>query len=232
MLKTLEQWIFPNYCCCCQQYTDQGHDLCAACKVALPWVENRCFQCGLVLTSGLESVRCQTCQDKPPVFDRLCALFSYEPPVIQWITGLKFGQRLAYGRILGELLAEQIAYTWYKTGPLPQAVFPVPLHAQRLRHRGFNQVVELLLPQQHLSLVPVMLDVCQRVRATAPQVALNKERRKRNLQGIFEMIKPVTFEHVAIMDDVVTTGSTVAALSQALKSAGVDQIDVWTICRA
>ncbi len=230
MLKALEQWVFPNFCYLCGEPTSTGRDLCTGCKMILPWIEDRCFQCGLALGEG--SVYCSQCQDSPPKFDRLCALFEYQPPVIQLIIGLKFEKRLAYGRILGELLADHILYKWYKNGVYPEAVLPVPLHAQRQRARGFNQAVELLMPQSRVCKIPILLNRCKRIQPTPPQSSLNKQGRKRNMKGVFQVIGPLPYEHIAILDDVVTTGSTVNALCEVLKEAGIIRIDVWTICRA
>jgi len=232
MLKTIEQWIFPNLCCLCESYTDSGQDLCAACNRTLPRVEDRCFRCGLYLEDGADAIQCQTCLSTPPKFDRLCALFDYQPPVTQFVTGLKFGRRLAYGRVLGELLAEAVPGSWYKNGLLPEAVIPVPLHENRHRARGFNQALELLWPLQKSTEIPILWDVCIRTRKTMAQSQLDKARRKRNLKSAFQIVKPLGLEHVAIMDDVVTTGSTVKALTQVLKEAGVTTVDIWCICRA
>lgn len=232
MLKRVGQWFFPNVCCFCERATDTGRDLCVDCQVSLPWLNDRCFRCGLLLQDGKESITCQKCIESPPSFDRLCALFNYELPVTKLITGLKFGEKLGYGRILGELMSEKVCHEWYKKEALPDALIPVPLHPKRLRQRGFNQALELLLPVKKRCQLPVLLDVCQRVRKTKPQSLLNRNRRGRNMQGVFEVIAPLKCEHIAIVDDVVTTGSTVSALSAALKLAGATQVDIWCICRA
>ncbi|HQY22412.1 MAG TPA: hypothetical protein PK389_01455 [Gammaproteobacteria bacterium] len=115
---------------------------------------------------------------------------------------------------------------------LPEAIIPVPLHIDRLRKRGFNQALELLWPIHKKTKIPVVFDACVRIRKTTAQAQLDKTRRKRNLKSAFQIVKPIPFEHVAIMDDVVTTGSTVNALTQVLKEAGVTTVDIWCICRA
>ncbi|HXH54277.1 MAG TPA: ComF family protein [Gammaproteobacteria bacterium] len=232
MLKKLEQWLFPFICCFCEGYTTRGQDLCSTCKIALPWSSDRCFKCGLYLTPGIDSIDCESCRELPPKFDRLCALFSYQPPITKLIMGLKFGKKLAYGRVMGELLADQVASQWYQNRELPEAVIPVPLHIDRLRKRGFNQALELLWPMHKQMQIPVVFDACVRIRKTTAQAQLDKLRRKRNLKSAFQIVKPISFEHIAIMDDVVTTGSTVNALTHVLKEAGVTTVDIWCICRA
>jgi ComF family protein len=232
MLKVLEQSLFPYICCFCRAYTTSGQDLCVACKLALPWIEERCYKCGLYLTPGIDSIDCERCREMPPKFDRLCALFSYQQPVTKLVMGLKFGKKLSYGRVMGELLADAVAGTWYKNIQLPEAIIPVPLHVERLRKRGFNQALELTWPVHNKMGIPVLIHNCVRVRKTMAQSQLDKSRRKRNLKSAFKLEKTVPFEHVAIMDDVVTTGSTVNALTHILKAAGVTTVDVWCICRA
>ncbi len=232
MLKSLKQWFFPHICCLCEHYTTNDQDLCSVCKASLPWIENRCYRCGLQLKSNENSIYCQPCIESPPKFDRLCALFSYEPPVTKLVTRLKFGEQLAYGRVLGELLAEAVNHLWYYEKSLPEAVLPIPLHANRLRKRGFNQALELLWPLKKGRQIPILLNACSRLYKTKSQSQLKKEYRKRNMRKAFGVNKPLPFRHIAIVDDVVTTGSTVNALSEVLKNqGGVTEIDVWCICR-
>lgn len=231
LVTKIQQWVFPPMCCLCQGTSETSRDLCQYCEITLPWISDRCFRCAGLLKET-DHFNCEACQTNPPSFDRLCSVFSYDPPVIQLIRGLKFGNRLVYGRVLGEMLADAVCHQWYQASPLPEVIIPVPLHDKRLRSRGFNQAVELLWPLKKRCAVPIVLDHCQRVRKTTAQSGLNKESRQRNIKNAFEVMKPIPYEHVAIVDDVVTTGSTVAALSRALKAAGVEQVDVWCLCRA
>lgn len=231
MLKQIQQWLLPNICCLCEKQSQTDRDLCLSCQETLPWVEDRCFRCGLELEDFKDSICCQQCREDPPEFNRLCTLFSYESPITKLVMGLKFGERLAYGRILGELLADAVFERWYKQD-LPEAILPVPLHIDRLRKRGFNQALELSWPVHKRCKIPVLLTTCVRVKNTLPQAKLDKSRRKRNMQGVFQLQSTLPFTHIAIVDDVVTTGSTVQALCRVLKEAGVQQIDVWCICRA
>lgn len=246
MLKKLEQWIFPSICCLCRQYSKTNRDLCENCWHSLPWIEDRCYGCGERLETGEYAVFCEACSHKTYAFDRLCALFSYEPPVTQLIADLKFNKRLVYGKVLGEVLANKVM-DWYQDKPLPEALLPVPLYKERLQKRGFNQSLELLWPLYskplyHLGKIkeiknikgsmPILLDECVRVRKTSPQAQMDKAERKKNLKDAFKIVKPIHFEHIAIVDDVVTTGSTVHAISEVLKESSVMQIDIWCICRA
>lgn len=233
LLKKGMGFVFPRICCFCSAELPNGDlDLCLDCKVSLPFLADRCYRCGLRLEKTNEAIDCEACQNKQPAFSRLCALFSYDPPVTNLVTGLKFHNRLAYGRVLSELLKEAVETKWYQNLSLPEAIIPMPLHSRRLRSRGYNQAMELVLPFRKQDKIPVLHKVCVRNRVTKKQSGLNAEQRRHNLKDAFqiELLEPLN--HVAIVDDVVTTGNTVAALSRALKKAGVDQIDVWCICRA
>lgn len=234
-VENLMRWFFPYFCSLCGGESDQTLDLCSVCAKLLPWVQDRCFRCGLRLEAIEEAVNCKNCQESPPKFDRLCALFDYAPPATNLVTGLKFGRRLAFGRVLGELLAEKVLEEWYLHDTLPDAIIPVPLHPSRLRERGYNQALELLWPIKKQSDIPILRNLCRRLRATRPQSGLIAELRKQNLHNAFAVVKSemakVHLEHVVIMDDVVTTGSTVSSLCQVLKNAGVTRVDIWCICR-
>lgn len=231
LITKITQYILPYHCSICEEITDNTRELCDTCFRILPWVEDRCYQCGLRL-EGNYSVICEKCQEMPPHYDRLRALFSYDFPIVKLIMGLKFGQQLSYGRVLGELLAEKILKDWYKDEDLPQAIVPIPLHKKRIQQRGFNQSIELIRPFLKQFNVPMLLNSCIRSQNTKAQSSLNANQRKRNLMNAFEITKPINFEHIAIIDDVVTTGSTVNALACQLKKIGVKHVDIWCICRA
>lgn len=230
-LKKVEDWILPHLCCLCGQETGHSQDLCSICRTMLPWAIDRCYRCGLAIDYN-QGVICQSCIECPPTFDRMCTLFSYDAPVTQLITGLKFGRQLAYGRLLGEILADAVLAEWYQNTPLPTAVIPMPLHRKRLQKRGYNQALELLWATVKRSNIKLLAEVVERVRSTKPQSGLNAEQRQHNMSRAFNVKNLVGIQHVAVMDDVVTTGNTVNALCRVLKNAGVEQIDVWCICRA
>lgn len=198
----------------------------------LPWIDSRCYQCGLTMTKSSESIICDKCQASPPPFSRLCALFAYQPPLTKLIGGLKFGRQLYSGALFGNLLAEKISQKWYLNRPLPEIIIPVPLHEKRQRKRGYNQAAEISIPLAKKLDIPVGLDVCMRVKETKAQARLHKDLRTRNLLNAFSVNMSNKYKHVALVDDVVTTGSTIRAVSYELLKVGVDSIDVWCICRA
>ena len=119
-------------------------------------------------------------------------------------------------------------------GPLmtiPDLLIPVPLHPQRLRERGFNQSLELArVVARHYGLT---LDwrSCRRVRSTPAQSGLSEKARWRNLRDAFQITCEMSGRHLMLMDDVITTGATLSALSQALLRAGAARVDVWALAR-
>jgi ComF family protein len=111
-------------------------------------------------------------------------------------------------------------------------LIPVPLHDARLRERGYDQAQALAREVGRRLDISVDWHGCRRVRATAPQSGLDRVSRQRNVRGAFAVTKPPGVDHVAVLDDVMTTGATVGALVTALKRVGVARVDVWTLCRA
>jgi len=177
---------------------------------------------------------CGQCLRKPPPYHRALATFNYRDPVSHIVHGLKFGQRLYYGRFLGDALAETVA----QAGNLivPDLLIPVPLHRKRMNERGYNQAYEIARPVAQLLGCPITTGVVIRVGETKEQSQLNALQRRRNLKNVFTVMGAGTGTvkglHVVIIDDVMTTGATVSELARVLISAGVRRIDVWLAARA
>lgn len=220
--------IFNHPCLLCQQQLTRN-GICAWCRSQLPVVEHACLQCGRILDEHIGTV-CGQCLRHPPYVDHTIAPFHYAAPMAQMVCRLKFQQGLEYARLLGELMAEHLAGL---TSPLPQALIPVPLHPKRMRRRGFNQAMELARPISRQLQIPVDTQLCMRSRHTLEQSQLSIEDRKRNVRRAFALHHDAnTYGHVAIIDDVVTTGQTVNELARLLKKAGIKRVDVWSCCRA
>lgn len=225
-LNSIQGRLFPATCLLCGAPGEATLDLCPGCRDALPESGPACVQCGAALEAA--GPRCGACLKRPPAFDRVRAPFAYASPVDHLLWRLKFRGQLAPARVLGQLLAQAANA---RTGPLPQLLVPVPLHPGRLRQRGYNQAVELARPLGRALAVPMAPRLCRRQRATAAQAELTGSARRRNVRGAFAVAGPVP-AHVAIVDDVVTTGSTVGELARALRRAGVERVEVWAVARA
>lgn len=227
--RIIQQWLYPPTCLLCDAPGHNGLDLCPGCLDDLPHSRHACPRCAIALPmEAPPATLCGRCQKKPPAFDAAVTLFHYEEPVRHLLHALKFGHRHACARLLGELLAARLA-------PLPerpQLIVPVPLHPKRYTERGFNQALELARPlSRHLG-IPLDAHHCRRIRATPPQSQLTALQRRRNLRGAFQIEGDISAQHVAILDDIVTTGATVGELARALKRAGVKKVEVWCCARA
>lgn len=171
---------------------------------------------------------CSACQHDPPPLVEVQAAFLYGFPVDRLLPRLKFHRDLPAGRLLAQAMAAAFARV-----ARPDALVPVPLHPSRLRERGYNQALELARPLGRTLGIPVRRDLLLRIRATAPQSRLDAGARAANLRDAFEV--PLHHEvpaHVALVDDVMTTGATLHAAADALLDAGVDRVDAWVCARA
>lgn len=229
LLTKLKEWI-PSCCLLCNQRSNTGIDLCTACLQQLPWLNRGCEQCAQPLNSERPSTRfCGVCLSKPPAYDSTLAPFSYQDTIITLIARLKFNNNLSVGRVLGELMARHIKAN--TPADMPLLLLPVPLHPKRLRQRGYNQAIIIA---EHLSKqlkIPLNRIACKKIRHTATQSRIDAKHRHANLDHAFEISPQNLPTHVAIIDDVMTTGATVNALSIALKHAGVAKISVWCCAR-
>jgi len=169
---------------------------------------------------------CGRCLQHPPAFDHAVAAFSYSFPIDQLIKALKFHERL----ILVDFLAEELAS---RITSMPDCLIAIPLHPTRLRERGFNQSQLLAARISKRLGIPLLTDACQRVRDTPPQSSLPWKERDKNMRGAFSLSSSadITDKHVAIVDDVMTTGASLGELARTLKKAGAREMSVWVVAR-
>ena len=221
--------LWPSRCALCAQPGQLGCDLCAGCEGDLPLNDHACEHCAVPLPRELaRPALCGACLQHPPAFDACVAPFRYAFPVDRMIQGLKYRRQLYYGRILGQLLSRQVAHR----GTRPELVIPVPLALDRYRERGFNQARELALPLCKSLGLRLCSDLVERRRATREQAGLDRKERLKNTRDAFALVAPLPARHVAIIDDVVTTGSTANEVAKLLRGAGAEWIEVWAPARA
>jgi ComF family protein len=197
-------------------------DLCSNCQRDLPYWKHGCHKCGAVL-DGHEKI-CGNCLREIPSFDYTFAMCRYIAPIAKLILDLKFQHQLIHAKILGELMAKKLKH---RSEKLPQCIIPVPLSRKRLRERGFNQALELAKPISKLLHVAIEINACERVKHTEAQAMLLAKHRHKNIKNAFVIKQNFNAKHVAIIDDVVTTGHTVRELSHVLRKNGVEVIEVW-----
>jgi len=228
-IHRLNHVLYPPRCLICNGSGQKGQDLCGPCARSLPWLKHACHQCALPLPDGSgDALICGRCLKKTPFFDSSLSLFSFEKEIVTLIHQLKFHDKLAVSRLLGGLLADTAVRKLDK----PDCLLPVPLYKKRLKQRGFNQSIEIARSLAKTWGIPIENDLVVRVRDTQSQTGLDAKQRRKNIKGVFEITGAMKCSHVAIIDDVVTTGSTVNELARILKRGGVKKVSVYSIARA
>ncbi|MBB5193610.1 ComF family protein [Silvimonas terrae] len=212
----------PAQCILCGQAARSG--LCPACQQDLPWLNQAvCPRCAM--PSALPA-DCPQCQHNPPAFNQTVAAFSYEGWLARCIPAGKFSGRWS----LFTLLAQTSAHR-FEGVARPDYLVPVPLHGARWRERGFNQ--SALLAQiwgRHLQ-VPLSAGWLDRVRDTGHQLRLDLDARQRNMRRAFVTTPTVAGTHIALVDDVMTSGATLHVAARTLLRAGVRRVDAWVLAR-
>jgi ComF family protein len=194
----------------------------------LPFLKDCCIRCAQPLSEG-QSV-CGACLKNKPEF-KVFAMFHYKTPIDQLILGLKFNNRLVNAKILGELLASYLKEQ-YQNQSKPEVIIPVPLHHERLRERGYNQALELARPIAKRLKIKIDYSSVIRTKNTLAQARLSAKKRKQNIKQAFNVEKIKNYKHVAVIDDVITTGNTATELCEILYKKGIGKIDVWCCAKA
>ncbi|WP_372867636.1 ComF family protein [Pseudomonas sp.] len=218
-------------CLLCDEPSDSANSLCVSCESELPWLGARCQVCALPLPHA--GLTCGGCLKRPPRFDRVEAPWRYAFPVDSLITRFKHQAKWPLGRLLGELLSQHLLHSFAEGLARPDLLLPVPLAERRQRLRGFNQAALLaqwLGEQLHL---PLQQHWLQRVIDTPAQQQLDAATRKRNLRRAFALApkSQVSGLHLALIDDVLTTGATAESLARLLKQAGAARVDIYCLAR-
>ncbi|SCC92172.1 putative PRTase-like [Thiomonas sp. X19] len=189
-------------------------------------IEPRCSHCGLALAAG--GFTCGACLRSPPPYIRTLTLGDYGVPIDRLIQRLKFGNEPAIGHWLGQLLAAH----WRAAGhPLPGLVLPIPLSPSRLQQRGYNQAWEMARTFARELRVAARSDVLMRVREMPPQSSLPLALRTKNVRGVFAAPGRLKAQHVVLIDDVMTTGSTLGEAASVLQRAGAAEVSVAVALR-
>ncbi|MHB1946823.1 MAG: ComF family protein [Gammaproteobacteria bacterium] len=230
-LKKLSHWLLPHACVLCGGYSTRQQDLCKPCLSELPHLQYACSRCAKPFLTEEQHELCGICINETPFFDCTHALYLYQFPITRLIMDLKFGDALVNARILGELLADKIQTEWYCEKLLPEALIPLPLHPHRIKQRGFNQALEISRPIAKRLRLPLLYNNCMRIKHTAAQATLPAKERQQNIKNAFIIAKNIAYEHIAVLDDVITTGHTMMEFCRVLKQAGVKRIDVWCCAR-
>ncbi|MGH1470826.1 MAG: ComF family protein [Cellvibrionaceae bacterium] len=195
---------------------------------------NACYSCGIPLSQKHDLNEsadiCGNCLKSPPSYHRCIPAFIYDTPIDNLISKFKNHRDLTAGHALSAFLWDQISkHTDHSE--YPDIITPVPLHWRRQLTRSFNQSAFIAQQLSRLSGIPLCSSTKRKI-CTPKQQQLTRSQRLCNLKNTFQVDSTkVKDKHLAIVDDVVTTGATADSLSTALKKAGAKRVDVWCISR-
>lgn len=235
-LRILVNQCLAQPCLVCGDLSLDLAGLCETCEYSLPWQPPGCQRCGVSPEERPPSQwTCDICAADEPDFRHCHCLFRYAPPLNTLIARLKDRAGFAEARTLGSLLAREFERHYHDTGqPLPALLAPVPLHSGRLRLRGYNQSHLLADAISDRTGIKVLRNSCRRQRQTHSQRGLDATTRRANMARMFTATarsRLTSNRQIAIIDDVVTTTSTIRAMARVLQNAGAGSIDVWALAR-
>lgn len=218
--NTLLRQLVPERCPRCRGPTERGY--CEGCERDFERIDAPCERCGLP-----SPVRHCPRLRRQWRIEAAVAPYRYSPPLYRQLHALKFSGARLLGRALGLLLAADVD----RRGSHADLLMAVPLHAARLRLRGYNQAAEIARTVAVELGVSFRAGGVERVRATAPQSRLGSGQRRANIAEAFAVCRDVAGRRIAVVDDVITTGATVNALAGALLAAGAESVLAWSVAR-
>lgn len=232
-LRQRLQHIQPHLQCklCDETSESQRLPICTDCESELPWLGGQCTVCALPLPEA--GLICGDCQKQPPLFTHVVAPWSYSFPVDSLINRFKHQAQWPFGHLLAELVASHVQHAFDEGLQRPDLLLAVPLAQQRQRQRGFNQA-EMLATWLSKTLDITLQTGCLTRLIDAPaQQNLNAATRKKNLRSAFSLAANAQVQglHVALVDDVLTTGATAQSICRLLLKAGAARVDVYCLAR-
>lgn len=216
-----------KHCLLCLETGCATH-ICSACAADLTAPKHPCPRCGISRVAP-DTAPCGRCLRQPPYFDASTSAFDYSFPLNQVIGQLKYGDKRYWARALAQ--AALPAFEQACAHISAPVLVPVPMHKSKQRKRGFNQAELLARSLARYADVAFSNKLCKRIKASPPQTGLNRKNRRSNVKNGFAVSSKLPQQPLIIIDDVVTTGSTVDELARTLKQAGALEVYVFSIAR-
>ena len=230
--QLVNNWLNSNHICLlCDARAEQPYPLCPACEHDLPWLDEQCSRCALQLP--MRGLTCGPCKRRPPPFEQVVAPWHFGFPLDTAISRFKHRAQWPLGRLLAQLLGHALQHRYDQGLPRPDLLLPVPLSRRRLRQRGFNQAGMLARWLSGPLQIPCEERWLLRPRDTVAQQSLDAKARWQNLRQAFALAPQAVLQgrHVALVDDVLTTGATARALASLLRQGGARRVDVYCLAR-
>lgn len=229
-VKAAADILYPPRCPVCHGIVNpRSAFACEACLAKLHRIRApRCFKCGKEMEQeGREF--CPDCCRGDHSFDQGISVFRYDDLMRGSVAAFKFHNKREYAEFYGMELAAALEPFLGKWNP--QVCVPVPLHRKKRKSRGYNQAELLALQISRRCEIPVRFNLVERIKETSPQKELGRKKRKNNLKNAFKIKEhDVELKRVLLVDDIYTTGSTIDAISEILRGAGVKEIYFAVLC--
>ena len=223
--RLINRLFAPGVCLACGCAISNAKSLCPDCSARMQRVPDPCQYCGQ--PNPVNGLLCPRCLLNPPRWQRMIAPLQYRGLVRRCLLQLKFSE----AHYLAKTLCDQCLDPFQASMPRPEVLIPVPLHRTRLLERGYNQAREIAAIWSKSFGIPVDRNALTRLRATPGQSGLSATQRADNVRRAFAYRPRREYGHVALVDDIVTTGSTVSEITTTLHRAGVDYVEVWALAR-
>jgi len=223
--STFRYLLDPGLCIGCGQSLKPLQHFCSVCSSLLECIHQACQLCGL--ENHNSGSNCAACLYDPPRWQKIIAPLIYRHFGRDLLIRLKFNESLYLANSLVSFLIEHFEQGESR----PQVLLPVPLHQNRLISRGYNQAFEIAHIMSRLLNIPLDTQALKRIRHTESQLGLSASQREKNIRKAFNYESVVKYSHVAVVDDIVTTGSTANEITKTLHRAGVPHVEIWGLAR-
>lgn len=204
----------------CHTAQCKGSVVCHDCKVYFQTLEPACTTCAMPLPDP-HFLRCGQCIIQKPSIDLVMTHYRFQEPLRMILHQFKYHEGFYLTSLITQLMIEALPIG-YQT----ECIIPVPMHLKRLQQRGFNHALHLAKPLARYLKVPLEHRICKKIIHTPSQAGLKAHTRKHNLRHAYS-IKKTNYQHVTLIDDLITTGNTANEIAKELKKAGVKRVDLW-----